>query len=163
MKIRKLMGFSGYSGSGKTALIEKLIVNMKARGLQIAVIKHDVHGLDIDREGKDSKRFTDAGADVTIVSSPGKTAMIEQRPQTLFDNIAMARDVDLILVEGYKDAPIPQIGICRKETGQGLPYPPEHYLAVVTDENSPAGSVPAFPPEAVDAITDFILENALPF
>ena len=131
--------------------------------MSVAVIKHDVHGLEIDWEGKDSWRFTDAGADVTIVSSPWKTALIEQRPQTLFDNISMARDVDLILVEGYKDAQIPQIGICRLETGQGLPYPPEHYLAVVTDEKIPVAGVPVFSPEDVDAIAEFVLETALPF
>ena len=58
------VGFAGYSGSGKTTLIEQLVRSLKARGLRVAVIKHDVHDFEMDREGKDSWRFSQAGADI---------------------------------------------------------------------------------------------------
>lgn len=157
----RILGFSAFSGTGKTTLVEKLVRQLKAAGLCVAVVKHDAHDFEMDKEGKDSWRFTHAGADMTILSSPKKTAIIEQRPRTLYDNLAMVHDVDMILVEGYKNEPIPQIGICRKATGKGLPYPPEHYLAVVTDDETLTG-VPCFGLDDIEAITSFVLDQARP-
>ena len=161
METPRIIGFAAFSGTGKTTLVEKLVLKLKARGLRLAVIKHDAHNFEIDHEGKDSWRFAHAGADMTIISSPKKTAVIEQRPRTLLDNIAMVHDVDLILVEGYKQENLPQIGICRKATGKGLPYPPEHYLAVVTDDETLHG-VPIFGLDDIDGICQFVLDNAQP-
>ena len=56
-----IIGFAAYSGTGKTTLIEKLVRSLKAKGLRLAVIKHDGHRFEIDKEGKDSYRFTKAG------------------------------------------------------------------------------------------------------
>lgn len=161
MDTPRIIGFAAFSGTGKTTLVEKLVLKLKAQGLRVAVIKHDAHDFEIDHEGKDSWRFAHAGADMTIVSSPKKTAVIEQRPRTLYDNIAMVHDVDLILVEGYKQEKLPQIGICRKATGKGLPYPPEHYLAVVTDDETLQG-VPMFGLDDIDGICQFVLDHAQP-
>lgn len=163
MPTTKLIGFSAFSGTGKTTLIEKLVLALKEKGLRVAVIKHDMHGFEIDHEGKDSWRFARAGADMVILSSPQKTAVVEQRPHTLWDNIRLVHDVDLILVEGYKQEPLPQIGICRKETGKGLPFAPEHYLAVVTnDETLETASVPRFGLNEIERICDFVLAHAKP-
>ena len=57
-----VIGFAAFSGTGKTTLIEKLIPALVSRGLKVAVVKHDAHGLKFDHEGKDSARFSDAGA-----------------------------------------------------------------------------------------------------
>ncbi|MBR3003634.1 MAG: molybdopterin-guanine dinucleotide biosynthesis protein MobB, partial [Lachnospiraceae bacterium] len=46
-----ITSFVGYSGSGKTTFIEKLIKELKVRGRSVAVIKHDAHEFDIDKEG----------------------------------------------------------------------------------------------------------------
>ena len=71
-----VIGFAAYSGTGKTTLIEKLLRRLKEKGFRVAVIKHDAHDFDIDREGKDSWRFTQAGADIMLISSEKKTAVI---------------------------------------------------------------------------------------
>lgn len=163
MAATKLIGFSAFSGTGKTTLVEKLVLYLKAEGLRVAVIKHDAHDFEIDHEGKDSWRFAHAGADMIILSSPKKTAVVEQRPHTLWENIGMVQDVDYILVEGYKQEPIPQIGICRKATGKGLPFEPEHYLAVVTDDEArQKSSVPCFALDDVQGIGAFVVEHAKP-
>ena len=39
---------AAYSGTGKTTYLTKLIPCLKARGLQVAAVKHDVHGLSLD-------------------------------------------------------------------------------------------------------------------
>ena len=71
---RTVFAFSGFSGSGKTTLIEKLIPVFKRRGYRVAVIKHDAHDFEIDKEGKDTYRFREAGADRVYISSSQKSA-----------------------------------------------------------------------------------------
>lgn len=154
-----VIGFAAYSGTGKTTLIEKLILELKAQGYRIAVLKHDAHRFEIDKEGKDSWRFAHAGADMTLISSAEKTAIIEQRPRSFEENLGMIHDVDLILVEGYKQENIPRIGISRKATGKGFPHPVEQYIAVVTDED-PITGVPVFGLEDITEITEFIKKKA---
>ncbi|UCF95758.1 MAG: molybdopterin-guanine dinucleotide biosynthesis protein B, partial [Desulfobacterales bacterium] len=67
----------GYSGSGKTTLLEKLIAELKQRGFRVGTIKHDVHGFEMDRPGKDSWRHKQAGASVTVISSPYQIGMVK--------------------------------------------------------------------------------------
>lgn len=155
-----VIAFAAYSGTGKTTLMEKLIENLKAEGLRLAVVKHDVHGIDIDREGKDSWRFSKAGAEVVVVSSKEKTFCIEQRDLSFEQVICKIQDVDLILVEGYKNEPLTQIGICREETGKGFTAPLNRYIAIVTDiilEES-AAEIPQFRFDEIEKITKFIME-----
>jgi len=152
-----VIAFAAWSGTGKTTLIEKVVAVLKAKGLRLAVIKHDAHRFEIDREGKDSWRFTQAGADVVLVSSPEKTALVAQRAYTLRELIASVRDVDLILVEGYKNEDLPQIGVSRAATGRGLPADPSRYLAVVTDERIETDR-PVFSLDDAEGVASFILE-----
>lgn len=128
-----IYSFVAFSNTGKTTLLEKLVIELKARGLRLAVIKHDAHDFDIDHEGKDSWRFTKAGADVTIVASAVKAAVIENRFVPIEELIERIRDVDLILTEGYKHGPWPKIALQRRENGKPLPVPPEECLAIVSD------------------------------
>ena len=153
-----VIAFAAYSGTGKTTLIEKLIIALKEKGLRLAVIKHDGHKFEIDHEGKDSWRFAQAGADITMISSAEKTAYVEQGNLSLEQLLGMVHDVDLILVEGYKNKDLPQIGIARKETGKGFTAEPEHFIALVTDMEIET-DVPCFGLENIADIADFILER----
>lgn len=158
-----VLGFAAYSGTGKTTLVEKLVSALKTKGVRLAVVKHDVHGILMDHEGKDSWRFAKAGADVTVVSSEALTACMEYRPLSFEEVISKIRNVDLILVEGYKYESLTQIGISRKATGKGFPSLPERYIAVVTDEESMETDVPKFSFEQIDEITEFIMEQKKDF
>lgn len=153
-----VIAFSAWSGTGKTTLIEKLIRCLKKRGLRLAVIKHDGHQFDIDHEGKDSWRFARAGADITMIGSAEKTAYIEQRGLDLDQQMAMIHDVDLILVEGYKNKSLPRIGIARKATGQGFTADTSQFIALVSDE-AVETEIPWFHLENIEGIADFIMEN----
>lgn len=162
-----VIAFSAWSGTGKTTIIEKLVPELKARGLRVAVIKHDAHTFEIDREGKDSWRFAKAGADVTVISSADKTALIEQRKLEFSDVVSRIRDVDLILAEGYNQQGLPTIGISRKATGKGLRLPVTACIAVITDDeknllrSADAGAQPAIPVfglTEISAIAGFIME-----
>ena len=153
-----VIAFAAYSGTGKTTLIEKLIRELKGRGMRLAVIKHDGHSFEIDHEGKDSRRFTDAGADICMISSAEKTAYIEQGELSLEQLLGTVRDVDLILVEGYKNKNLPQIGIARKATGKGFTADISRFVALVTDCDVEA-NVPVFGLDDISDIADFILEK----
>jgi molybdopterin-guanine dinucleotide biosynthesis protein MobB len=122
-----------FSNTGKTTLLVKLIPELKRRGLRVAVIKHDAHEFDVDHEGKDSWRLTKAGAEVTVVASQTKAALMENRFVPIEELIERIRDVDIILTEGYKHGPWPKIALQRRENGKPLPLPPEECLVIMTD------------------------------
>ena len=154
-----VIGFAGYSGAGKTTLIERLIGELKGRGQRVAVIKHHGHEeMEFDRQGKDSFRFTQAGADISIVSSPKKTAYIEQRSLEFQNLISLVHDVDIILVEGFKKEPIVQIGVCYGKAAD-LPENSSRYLALVTDKKEIETSIPVFSFEQIESLCDFILKQ----
>ena len=157
-----IFGFSGYSGVGKTTLIEKLVVSLKDKGLRVAVVKHDGHDFDIDHPGKDSWRFTQAGADISLITSNTKTALVEQRNLSLPQVLSMVRDVDLVLVEGWKKGDFPQIGLCRRAVGKDFPRAVEDYVAVVTDRED-ISDIPRFSFDDIEELTAFMLERKADF
>lgn len=159
-----VLGFAAYSGTGKTTLIEQIIPRLKNEGIRLAVIKHDAHGLKFDKEGKDSWRFSNAGADYSLVNGPEQSAIFVSRPLSLEEAIGMITDVDLILIEGYKTGAFDKVGISRMETGKGFPDDPKYFKALVTDDASyldeaDADLPPVFALDDVDGITNWILDT----
>jgi molybdopterin-guanine dinucleotide biosynthesis protein MobB len=150
--------FIGFSGSGKTTFIEKLIPELKRRGIRLGVIKHDAHDFEIDKEGKDSWRFSNAGADVVEISSAEKTAIISKtnKAMHLDEIISRMGNVDLIITEGYKAGDKPKIAIYRAASGKPLPLEPEKLTAIVTDVDTKT-DIPCFGLEDVEKVVDFIL------
>lgn len=125
--------FVAFSGTGKTTLLEKLIPELKARGLRVAVFKHDAHDFDIDHKGKDSWRLTQAGADVTIIASDKKAAIMENRPIRVEDLIGKISDVDILLTEGYKHGPWKKIALFRKSADKPFALELNECFAVMSD------------------------------
>ncbi|MBQ9268378.1 MAG: molybdopterin-guanine dinucleotide biosynthesis protein B [Oscillospiraceae bacterium] len=150
--------FVGLSGTGKTTFLEKLIPVLKDRGLRLAVLKHDAHHFEMDRPGKDTYRFSAAGADVVAISNREKFAMIEQPSAelSLEEIISRLPEVDLVLTEGYKKNDRPKIEIHRAVLNRPLIAAPEELLAVMTDEALPV-SVPQLPLTDADGCADLIL------
>ena len=157
-----VLGFSAYSGVGKTTLIEKLTAYYTKKGLRVAVIKHDAHDFTIDQEGKDSWRFTHAGAVMTLLASRTKTAVIESRPASFSQLLSRVHDADLVLAEGYKEENIPRIGLFRSGSGKPLPPSSVPCIAIVTDVPLPEYEVPQFAPDAVPELAEWILEKMMP-
>ena len=153
-----VIGFAAYSGTGKTTVMEKVIAELTARGLRVGTVKHDGHGFEIDRPGRDSFRHAQAGAKTVVLTSPERTAEISRRAETLNDCLRRIRDVDVILVEGFKEADIPQIGLCRKATGKGFTAPVERFRAVVTDVEG-TYPVPRFDFEDTAGLADWIMKE----
>lgn len=130
----KIIKFIGFSGSGKTTLIEKIVRKLSDDGIKVATVKHDVHGLEIDREGKDSYKYSEAGAKVSVVSSPEMTVYKVHKKLTLDEILSKVDDVDIILVEGYSnEESYPCICVARKDTGKGFKNDFVGYDVVASD------------------------------
>ena len=123
------LSFVGRSNTGKTTVIERLIPILCERGLKVAVIKHHPHDFDIDIPGKDTYRYKQAGATMSILASPGKVAVVEDTEKELSLEEIITRyvhDVDLLLIEGFKRERVPKIEVFKKRKvgiyrcGQGI-------------------------------------------
>jgi molybdopterin-guanine dinucleotide biosynthesis protein B/molybdopterin-guanine dinucleotide biosynthesis protein len=147
------------SGTGKTTYLERLIPELKKRGLTLGVIKHDAHKFEIDIPGKDSWRIAQAGADIVAVSSSEKTAVIEkhEQPVPLNKLVRRMRAADLILTEGYKTGFKPKIEIRRAELGNAALCADSELIAVVSDDGL-SESVPVLPFAELSAMADLIEE-----
>jgi molybdopterin-guanine dinucleotide biosynthesis protein B len=151
----------GYSGSGKTTLLEKLISELKARGYVVGTIKHDVHGFEMDKPGKDSWRHKKAGASATIISSPYQIGMVrdvehDHQPEEL---MALLPDMDIILTEGYKKENLPKLEVFRSEVHKAPLFKGDKsLLAMISDDPIDLG-VPRFSLGDGIKLADFLIKH----
>lgn len=125
----------GYSNSGKTTFLVKLIRELKSRGYRVATVKHHHRDFEIDIPGKDTWRHAEAGADTVVLASPGKVAVVERTPRelTLDEIAAKISGVDIIITEGFKQENKPKVEVFRSDVHSKLISPPDQLLAVVSD------------------------------
>lgn len=131
-----VLSFTAKSGTGKTTYLEKLIPLLKKEHLRIAVVKHDAHGFQIDKPGKDSYRLTQAGADHMILTSEDQTAaMFSHRGEhpSLESILSRIENVDFIITEGYKLGDQKKIHLLRKGCNETPVGSRENVIAYVTD------------------------------
>jgi molybdopterin-guanine dinucleotide biosynthesis protein B len=134
----KAIGFIGYSNTGKTTLIEKLIPIFRARGLAVSAIKNAHHGFDMDRPGKDSYRYREAGAGQVLIATGQRWALLTETPQaaaTLDDLLAQLAPCDLVIIEGFKsEGRIPRIEVRRTTNTEPPLFPHDpNVIAVAAD------------------------------
>ena len=152
----------GKSDCGKTTYLEKLISEMKRRGFKVATIKHDVHGFDIDKPGKDTWRHAQAGADIVCISSPQKMAMIKKVEQELLldEVIGYIDGVDIIFTEGYKRESKRKIEVFRQAASESPLCNKEELLAIASDVKV-YEDVPHFGLEDASNMADFLAANVI--
>ena len=145
-------------------MLEKLIPQLTARGLKVSVIKHAHHGFDIDRPGKDSYRHREAGATEVLLSCGDRWALMHERRDevepTLNELIGHLSPCDLVLIEGFKQEPVPKLEVYRPENGK----PPLFPRAQAT--SSPWPPMPTLPPTLPKlplndyaAMADFVMNH----
>lgn len=162
----RVFGFAGWSGSGKTTLIERLIPRFVAGGLAVSLVKHAHHEFDVDVPGKDSWRHRHAGCTEVLLSSSVRFALMHElrgAPElTLGQAIGRLGPCDLVLVEGYKRAPIPKLEVWRESLGKPLLHPDDpHVRGVAADPpGSLTAGLPVFALGDLDAIATFVLDEA---
>lgn len=139
---RPVLGVMGRSGSGKTTLLEYLIAQLAERGLQVNLIKHSHHDIELEPPHKDSARLRRAGAAEVMVSSPYRFSIVRElrgAPEpSLEEQLARLSPADLTLLEGFKSYPIPKLEVYRPAVGKPPVYPEDpHVLAVASDAPAP--------------------------
>ncbi len=129
-----LLAICGFSGAGKTTVVEELVRRLTTAGLRIAVIKHDAHRLDMDRPGKDSDRFFQAGATIAVHDRDQFVLRLHkhEQEQAHLENLVrdLARSHDLVIVEGHKDTALPMKVWLRRDAEDA---PPPEVGPVVLD------------------------------
>ncbi|UCV13649.1 molybdopterin-guanine dinucleotide biosynthesis protein B [Quatrionicoccus australiensis] len=159
----KVFGIAGWSGSGKTTLLEKLIPALTARGLKLAVIKHAHHGFDIDRPGKDSYRHREAGAVEVLLSCNDRWALMHERrgeaEPTLAELLGHLSPCDLVLIEGFKQEPVPKLEVHRPAHGKPPLFAERSDIVGVATDGEVATDLPVLPLNDIAAIADFVMNT----
>lgn len=156
--------FVGHSGAGKTSLVEKLLPELTRRGLRLATIKHAHHRVALDHEGKDSWRYTQAGAALSMLVTADQLQLVadavdRRDPAQLAERFL--GEADLVLAEGFSHAPGAKIEVLRRACakrprcaiGDGL-------IALVSDVDEVYPQLPHFGLDDVAPLADFLLAHA---
>ncbi len=154
-----IVSIVGKSDSGKTTLIEKIVPELSRRGYRVTTVKHDLHGFEIDKEGKDSWRHKRAGAQAVVISSPRKVALIrdvdkDMSLEELGDSFG--EDADLILSEGFKKDVQPKIEVFREGKHEELLCTKEDNLIAIASNRPFDIGVPCLDIDDVKGIVDLI-------
>jgi molybdopterin-guanine dinucleotide biosynthesis protein B len=157
----RIVAIVGYSGTGKTRLVVRLIAELKRRGLRVAAVKRCSHGFTLDTEGKDTAEFGRAGADGVGLVSPEGWAAFGAAPTIDASDLArrLFPGVDIVLVEGGKDVRgTRKIEVLRAGVSEIPTSPPGELVAIVSDGPAPEGAAaPVFGPDDVAGLTERIL------
>jgi len=153
----------GEHGSGKTTVIEGLVAELTGLGLRVGTIKHDVHGFQMDHEGKDSFRHKAAGASVSLVSSSWQVGMVRDTDRDLTVAELVERfmgGLDVVLTEDYHRERWPKVEVHRRATGKPLRCAgDETIVALVSDEAVPV-DVPIFGFDRIPEVARLLLGRA---
>jgi molybdopterin-guanine dinucleotide biosynthesis protein B len=163
----RVIGLAGWSGSGKTTLLTRVIPCLVARGLTVSTLKHAHHGFDVDQPGKDSHSHRMAGATEVLIGSAARFALVHElrgAPEpTLQELLALLAPVDLVIVEGYKAAPIPKLEVHRAAVGKPLLHPQDDCIvAVASDVPLPEAALPVVSLDDIDTIADVMTVESEP-
>ncbi len=154
----------GHSGSGKTTLVEKLIRELCGRQVKVATIKHAHHKVELDTPGKDSYRYKDAGAVMSMLLTRDALQLVADAKEARAPEQLAQRflgEADLILAEGFSHAPGAKIEVLRRACAQ----PPrctveDGLIAIVTDVDEVYPQLQHFALDDVGGIVNFILRRA---
>lgn len=159
-----ILGFSAYSGTGKTTLIEKLIPLLIADGINIGLIKHSHHYIEMDKPGKDSYRLRKAGASQVVLASPYRTIIFKEKLQQTEPNLMEQlncldlNNLDLVLVEGFRDEKFAKIELHRPSLGKPLLYPNDPSIIAIAADEQLSTSLPTLNINDIEQIKVFVLQ-----
>lgn len=159
----KAIGVIGYSNTGKTTLIEKLIPIFRARGLAVSAIKNAHHGFDMDRPGKDSYRYREAGAGQVLIATGLRWALLTETPRhaaALDELIALLAPCDLVIVEGFKsEGHVPRIEVRRTSNTEPPIFPHDPNVVAVAADHRVDTPLPLLDLNDAAKIADFIVAH----
>ncbi|MEY4684085.1 MAG: hypothetical protein RLZ25_544 [Pseudomonadota bacterium] len=165
-----ILGFSAPSGTGKTTLLRALIPCLKTAGVRVGLIKHAHHAFEVDQPGKDSYELRKAGACPVLITSQNRRVILFDHPAPqdpdLQEELTFldVRDLDLILVEGFKRETFSKIELYREGVGAPLQFPEDpSIIAIATDHSLRlTPDIPVLDLNDPEAVSRFIVDVFLP-
>jgi molybdopterin-guanine dinucleotide biosynthesis protein B len=154
----KIFSIIGWSGSGKTSLITRLIERFRTGERRVVAVKCTHAGYALQPEGKDTARFLQAGAqEVYLMTERELLRMtpLDSPDALLADLEARLGPEDVVLLEGLARPGIPAIEVQDPRGGKALKSRPENLAAVVSATKS-GHDRPCFHPDDVAAISRFM-------
>ena len=136
-----IIGLAGWSGSGKTTLLVKLITYITELGYTVSTVKHAHHGFDVDKPGKDSYRHRSSGAKEVLVASANRWALMHELVDEVEPNLNLLlghmTNVELVIVEGYKNEALNKIEVNRSAINKPLIADTDNsVIAIASDETT---------------------------
>ncbi len=161
----KIFGLAGWSDSGKTTLMVRLLPELVRRGLRVSTIKHAHHEFDIDQPGKDSYRHRQAGATEVMVCSAKRFALQHElrgaREPTVEELVRYMTPVDLLLIEGFRTHAHDKLEVHRVALGKPLLCLDDPYVVALASDGPVANlRIPRFDIDDTAAIAGFIVSHA---
>ena len=168
----KVLGITGYSGMGKTTLLERLVPELRSRGLRVSLIKHSDKDIEVDKPGKDSYRLREAGCHEVLVLGQRRWALMHELPAaeepSLEDLLSRLHGCDLVLVEGFKHGHFPKLEVWRAAEGKP-PIAPGLDIRAVAAPTADRRALRALRPavawvalDDVEAVAQAVLAHAVP-
>ena len=164
----KVFGIAGHSGMGKTTLLERLVPELRARGLAVSLIKHSHKVIEIDRPGKDSFRLREAGCQEVLLLGHERWALMHElrgadEPPLAYLLQRLQR-CDIVLIEGFKNGEFPKLEVWRAALGKPLLGPDWPGIVAVASDSpqAVASKLPVLALELTSASADFVLAHGWP-
>jgi molybdopterin-guanine dinucleotide biosynthesis protein MobB len=140
----RVISVVGKKNAGKTTLVVALVQEYVRRGRKVGTLKHGHHPALVDQEGKDTWRhFHEGGAIKTLIEAPSQRVLFEKPDSDAADPVDLIRrylrDVDIVVVEGFKKAPLPKIEVHRRAVHDAPIYDPSspdagQWVGMITDD-----------------------------
>lgn len=153
MAATRVISIIGKKDAGKTSLVVALASEWVKRGRRVATIKHGAHPAEVDKPGTDTYRhYTEGLAERVLMEFPGGRVLFE-RTKEEGDPLALVRrfmgGADIVVIEGYKKAPLPKIEVHRKSKHQAPLFDPASpdaklWVSMVTDDDQLRVPIPTF-------------------
>lgn len=158
----RIFAVSGFSGTGKTTLVEEIVRALVMRGYTVATIKSSKQEPGPEK-GTDTWRHMQAGASMTIFLRVNNES-VKLKERIGADDFAKMSTYDFLIIEGMKSLNIPRFW-CVGDTDVNLDDIPANTHAIVTWSERPSliSDIPVFAVNRVEQLVKIVRIKALDF
>ena len=98
----KLVAVVGGKHSGKTMIVQNLILKLNERGYRVGTIKEMVRIPSLDTPATETDRYRKAGAEVVVAVPQKETVVFINRRMTVNEILPLLQNLDFVIFEGFE-------------------------------------------------------------